>query len=115
MAPALCAVVRRPVPIGFVSQSASPARRRDFSSMCSGSTRPVTAIPYFGSRSITVCPPATTAPASATLSIAPWKSRCSCSSGASSGQAAMFRPKSTSPPIAYTSDIAFAAPIAPDA
>src|SRR5258706_11673313 len=56
-----------------------------------------------------------TAPASATLSVAPWKTRSSCASGASSGHAAMLSAKSTSPPIAKTSDIAFAAPIAPEA
>jgi hypothetical protein len=41
--------------------------------------------------------------------------RSSCGSGASSGHAAICNAKSTSPPIAYTSDIEFAAAIAPDA
>jgi hypothetical protein len=49
------------------------------------------------------------------VSTAPAKTRSSWAIGASSGHAAICKAKRTSPPIAYTSDIAFAAAIAPDA
>src|SRR5438034_793096 len=52
--PRLCAVVSTPVPIGFVSHSASPTRNASLRRIRCGSTRPVTARPNFGSRSMTV-------------------------------------------------------------
>src|ERR1700704_1743816 len=56
-----------------------------------------------------------TPPASRTLSTPPRNNVSSCSTERSSGHAAICSTKSTSPPIAKTSDIAFAAPIAPEA
>ena len=47
----LRAVARMPVPRGLVRTSRSPGGRRRWSSIRAGSTRPVTARPYFGSSS----------------------------------------------------------------
>ena len=103
------------MPIGLVSQSASPAPSAPFSSSRSGCARPVTASPNFGSWSMTVCPPAMTPSPSAILSTAPCRRRSSGSNESVSGHATTLSAKRTSPPIAYTSDIAFAAAIAPEA
>ena len=59
-------------------------------------------------------PPASVPPASRTLADAPSKMAASTSRGRSSGKAAIERAKSTRPPIAKTSDSAFAAAIAPN-
>ena len=60
----LHAVVRIPVPSGLVNTSASPGRAPALVTMRAGCTTPVTAMPYFGSGSLIVCPPSTATPAS---------------------------------------------------
>jgi len=78
-----------------------------------GVNAPVTQRPYFGSASITVCPPAITPPASATFSAPPRKTSAMIAFGSSRGNPATASANMTWPPIAYTSDIAFAAATAP--
>jgi len=73
----------------------------------------MTTSPYFGSLSLMVWPPAMTAPASFTFSAPPRRIAAMISGGRLSGKAAMFRANSGRPPIAYTSDSAFAAAMAP--
>ena len=109
----LAAVAITPVPSGFERKTRCPARRPPLRSMRRGSTRPVTQRPYLGSASTTVCPPATTPPASRTLSAPPRKTAAMISLGRSRGKPATFRAKSTCPPMAYTSDIELTAAIAP--
>ena len=74
---------------------------------------PTTASPYFGSASRIVCPPARTAPASATFAAAASKIARTVSTGSSSGKAAIESATSGLPPMAKTSLSAFAAAIAP--
>ena len=62
-----------PVPSGLVRKRRSPGRAPALVRMRSGWIVPVTQRPYFGSASVTVWPPAMTAPASATLSAPPAK------------------------------------------
>ena len=77
--------------------------------------------PYLGSRSSTVWPPASTAPASCALS-APPRSICastssvipSASASGPAGKNAMFMAHHGSPPMAYTSERALAAAICPN-
>ena len=61
---ALAAVVRMPMPRGFVRNSTSPALAPELVSTLSGWTKPVTARPYLGSSSRMLCPPVMRAPAS---------------------------------------------------
>ena len=61
------AVVAMPMPSGLVSTSTSPGRSPALVRMRSGWTSPTTAMPYFGSGSSTVWPPAITKPASAAI------------------------------------------------
>ncbi len=109
----LAAVVMTPVPSGLDRNTRCPARRPPLIRRWRGSTRPVTQSPYLGSVSTTVCPPAMTPPASRTLSAPPRKMAAMMSLGSSRGKPATLSANSTCPPIAYTSDIAFAAAIAP--
>ena len=74
----------------------------------------MTASPYFGSGSRIVWPPASVPPASRTFDDAPAKISVMTSRGSSSGNAAIDSAKSTRPPIANTSDRAFAAAISPN-
>ena len=65
---AFWAVVRTPMPMGFVSSSTSPGLAPELVSTRSGWTKPVTARPYLGSSSRILWPPVMSAPASYTLS-----------------------------------------------
>src|SRR2546425_8367571 len=112
-APSFAAVVITPVPRGLDRKSRSPDRRPPLMRMRSGWTRPVTQSPYLGSASTTVCPPAITPPASATFSLPPRKTSAMIALDISRGNPATARAKSTSPPMAKTSDIEFVAEIAP--
>ena len=112
-APSFAAVVMTPVPSGLERNSRSPARRPPLMSTRSGWTRPVTHSPYFGSLSMTVWPPAMTPPASATFSAPPRKTSATMLLSISRGKPATASANSTSPPIAYTSDMALAAATAP--
>ena len=67
-----------------------------------------------GSGSRIVWPPASVPPASRTLDEAPAKISVRTSRGRSSGKAAIDSANSTRPPIAKTSDSAFAAAISPN-
>ena len=69
--PRLAAVVATPPPTGFDSHSSWPARAVELRSRRSGSTVPVTAIPYFGSGSSIEWPPTTATPAAAATSDPP--------------------------------------------
>ncbi len=99
----------RPVPSGFVRNSASPGRAPLFGQIPFGCTVPTTASPYFGSASRIVWPPASSAPAARTCSSAAEKTAASTSFGNSSGNAAIERASSGTPPIAKTSLSAFVA------
>ena len=96
----LPAVVMIPVPIGFVSTSESPGRAPALVICSPGPIRPVTAMPYFGSLSSTVCPPTTSIPASTALDAPPLRMRPRISLGSSTGKPTMFRANSGWPPIA---------------
>ena len=105
---------RTPVPSGLVRTSRSPGRAPPLRSSLSGWAAPMTASPYFGSGSRMVWPPASVPPASRTLDDAPAKISVRTSRGRSSGNAAIDRANRTRPPIANTSDRAFAAAISPN-
>src|SRR5205809_3569764 len=109
----LAAVVITPVPRGFDTKSRSPRRRPPLMRMRSGWTRPVTQRPYLGSLSTTVWPPAMTPPASTTLSLPPRNTSAMIAFDISRGKPATASANSVWPPIAKTSDMAFAAEIAP--
>ena len=109
----LAAVAITPVPSGFERKSRWPGRRPPLMKMRFGWIRPVTARPYLGSASTTVWPPAMTPPASSTLSAPPLKTAAMMSLGISRGKPATLRANSTSPPMAYTSDMELAAAMAP--
>ncbi len=102
-----------PVPSGFVSSSVSPGRAPPLRRSRSGWATPTTASPNFGSRSRIVWPPASVPPASRTTCAAPPTIAAMTSVGRSSGKAAIESAKSTRPPMAKTSEQAFAAAIAP--
>ena len=68
----------------------------------------MTASPYFGSRSRIVWPPASMPPASRTFPAAASNTAASAGFGKSSGNPAIESANSTRPPIANTSDSAFA-------
>src|SRR5438876_4547635 len=109
----VAAVVITPVPRGFDKKSRSPRRRPPLIRIRSGWTRPVTQRPYLGSLSTTVWPPAMTPPASTTLSLPPRNTSAMIAFDISRGKPATASANSTSPPIAKTSDMEFAAEIAP--
>ena len=94
------AVEMIPVPIGFVSTSRSPGLADELVIMRSGWMKPVTAMPYFGSSSVTVWPPMIVTPASAAFSAPPRKMVAKTSNGRSSGIAATFSAVTGRPPIA---------------
>ena len=110
---ALAAVEMMPVPMGLVSTSLSPGLAFAFVTILSGAMRPVTAMPYFGSASFTVCPPAMSTPASLAASAPPSKMRPRIFRSRSSGKQTMFKARIGFPPIAYTSLNAFTAAITP--
>ena len=112
--PPLSAVATTPVPIALVRISWSPGAARSMVSSAAGWARPVTARPYLGTGSSIVWPPATKHPARAATSAPPrstWPKMAR--SSPSPGQAARLTANSGRPPIAYTSDSAFAAAIRP--
>ena len=94
------AVTITPVPSGLVRKRRSPSRSPPLMKICLGWTHPVTHRPYFGSGSMTVCPPAITPPASVTLSAPPRNTSVTIDFGSSRGKPATARAKSTCPPIA---------------
>ena len=102
-----------PLPMGFDSTSASPARAPALVKIRSGCTRPCTARPKIGSSLRIVWPPATTPPASRTTSAAAERMAPIASTGMRSGKAEMFRAITTRPPMANTSLQALAAAMAP--
>ena len=112
-ASSFAAVAITPVPSALERKTFCPGLRPPFVRMRFGWTRPVTQSPYLGSASTTVCPPAMTPPASRTLSAPPRKTAAMISFGNSRGKPATFRAKSTSPPMAYTSDMELVAAMAP--
>ena len=101
------------MPSGFVRTRRSPGFAPPLRRSRPGWAAPITARPYFGSASRIVWPPARVPPASRTLADAPAKISVSVSPGRSSGNAAIESAKRTRPPIAKTSDNAFAAAISP--
>ena len=109
----LAAVVITPVPSGLDRNTRSPRRSPPLMRMRSGCTRPVTQSPYLGSASTTVWPPAMTPPASATFSAPPRNTSVMIFLSKSRGNPATASANSTSPPIAYTSDMALTAATAP--
>ncbi len=106
---ALKAVVRTPVPSAFVSTSASPACAPALASMRSSSTKPVTARPNLGSWSLMEWPPATMTPASRHLSAPPARICPATSSPRQLGKHSRFKASAGRPPMAQTSERAFAA------
>mmetsp|Transcript_53732 Transcript_53732/g.138415 ORF Transcript_53732/g.138415 Transcript_53732/m.138415 type:complete len:289 (-) Transcript_53732:260-1126(-) len=114
-APRFSAVLKMPVPSGFVSTNTSPSRIALFFLIFFGWTMPMTARPYFGSVSSTEWPPRIWIPASWHLLWPPRRissrtdigSRCE-------GKPTMFSAKSGVAPIAYTSESALAAAILPN-
>ena len=113
-APRLRAVAITPVPMALVRISWSPGAARSMVSRAAGSASPTTARPYLGTGSSIVWPPATKHPACAATCAPPritWPRRAM--SSPSPGQAAMLTANSGRPPIAYTSDSAFAAATRP--
>src|SRR5918994_6629735 len=103
----------KPVPRGLDSTSASPGRAPPLVNCSPGATTPCTARPKIGSGERIVCPPATTPPASTTTSAAARKIAWITAAGRDSGNAAMLRASTTSPPMANTSLHALAAAMAP--
>ncbi len=102
------------MPSGFVSTRRSPGLADPLRSRRSGWAAPITASPYLGSASRIVCPPASVPPPSRTFAAAPARISLSVSPGRSSGNAAIESANRTRPPIAKTSDNAFAAAISPN-
>ena len=98
--PALSTVVMMPTPSGLVRISASPGCAAALVSTRSGWIRPITDMPYLGSLSSTVCPPATAPPASATFSPPPRRIWVRIAAGSSGGKVLMLSARTTSPPMA---------------
>src|SRR4051794_16599520 len=110
----LIRLLRTPTPSGLVRDSGAPATAASFRMIRSTSTRPVTAMPYLGSGSSTECPPPTWQPAACATSSPPRSTSAASSAGRTSrGQPRRFTATTGVPPIAYTSDSAFAAAIRP--
>mmetsp|Transcript_81346 Transcript_81346/g.225220 ORF Transcript_81346/g.225220 Transcript_81346/m.225220 type:complete len:209 (+) Transcript_81346:347-973(+) len=113
-APRFSAVLRMPVPNGFVRISASPSRNALFFQIFFGCRTPMTARPYFGSVSSTEWPPRIWMPASAHFAWPPRRMSSSTPIGSRcEGKPTMFRAKSGVAPIAYMSERAFAAATRP--
>ena len=98
--------------------SLSPGLSLSLREAFSGSTIPITERPNLMYSSSIVCPPASTAPASAVFSMAPAIMSASVLIGMSSvqtgeGKAAMFMTHHGMPPMAYTSESALAAAVWP--
>ena len=90
-----------PTPSGLVSDSAVPATAASLRMSRSRSTRPVTAMPYFGSGSSIECPPPTWQPASCATSRPPRSTSAASSAGSTSrGQPSRFTATTGVPPIA---------------
>ena len=102
------------MPSGLVRVSGSPARPASLRISSAGSTSPVTAMPYFGSGSSTLCPPATWQPAAEATSSPPRSTSAATENGSTSrGQHSRLSATTGTPPIAYTSESALAAAIRP--
>ena len=102
-----------PVPSDLPRRMTSPGFAPALLRTRLGWTRPVTASPYFGSRSSTLWPPTIGQSAFRATSAPPARISPSSSKGCERGQPTMFRAYSGVPPIAYTSDSEFAAAIWP--
>ncbi len=74
---------------------------------------PLTTRPYFGSGSTMVCPPTIAMPASRAAEAPPANTAGTVSGSRSRGKPAIARAHSGSPPMAYTSEIAFVAAMRP--
>ena len=98
--PFFAAVVITPVPSALDRKRRSPARNPPLMRIRAGWARPVTQSPYFGSASTTVCPPAITPPASATLSRPPRNTAAMIVFDISRGKPAIASANITSPPMA---------------
>src|ERR1700761_7954011 len=110
----LCRELSTPIPSGLVSVSGNPARAASLRISTAGSTNPVTAIPYLGSGSSTLCPPATWQPAAEATSSPPRSTSAAIENGSTSrGQQSRLSATSGVPPIAYTSERALVAAIRP--
>ena len=113
-APALTAVATIPLPSGLVSTRSWPGRARSMESIRPGSTSPTATIPYLGSASSIECPPTTGMPASRAFSAPPRMISSAIPSGSSfRGNERRFSANRGRPPMAYTSERAFAAAICP--
>src|SRR6516162_1478828 len=111
---ALCLLFSTPMPSGLVNDSGVPGLPESLRSNRFGSAVPVTARPYFGSGSSTLCPPARWQPASAQTSSPPRSVSAASSNGSTSrGQPSRFTATTGRPPIAYTSESALVAAIRP--
>ena len=107
-------LLRVPRPRGLVSESGVPARPWSLRRSRSTSPIPVTAMPYLGSGSSTLCPPATGHPADVATSRPPRRTSVASSMGRRSvGQHSRLMASTGVPPMAYTSDRALAAAIRP--
>ena len=111
---ALCQEFRTPLPSGLVRVSGCPAAPASIRSSRSGWASPVTAMPYLGSGSSMLCPPATWQPAARATSRPPRSTSAARSAlSTSRGQPSRLSATSGSPPTAYTSDSALVAAMAP--
>src|SRR5206468_2089678 len=88
--PFLIAEMAIPVPSALPSSSTSPGFAPAFVSTRFGSTRPVTANPYFGSRSSTLCPPTMAQSASRAAWAPPARISPSSSNGCERGHPTTF-------------------------
>ena len=99
--PCLMAVAITPMPNGLDRIRRSPGRRPALMSIRLGSTSPTTAIPYLGSGSSMVWPPATTNPSARAASSPPASTSASRSRDSSAVfQATKFRASRGLPPMA---------------
>ena len=111
---ALCRLFSTPMPSGLVRVNGSPGRPASLRSKRSGSATPVTAMPYLGSGSSTLWPPATWQPACRATSNPPRSTSAASSIGSTSrGQPSRLTATTGVPPMAYTSESAFVAAIRP--
>ena len=89
------------MPSGLVKLSGSPGRPASMRSSAAGSAVPVTAIPYLGSGSSMLCPPATWQPAARPAARPPASTSAASAAGSlSRGQPSRFTATSGTPPIA---------------
>ena len=112
---ALCQEFSTPVPSGLVSDRGWPARPASIRSSRSGWASPVTAMPYLGSGSSMLWPPATWQLAARAASRPPRSTSAARSAlSTSRGQPSRLTATSGSPPTAYTSDSALVAAMRPN-